>query len=177
MMVPKPAAGEFAEFYAGYVASVESYPDLLSVLLDQARRIERLLLDAGEENASYRYAEGKWSIREVVAHLLDAERVFAYRTLCIARGDQTPLPGFDEGDYVREGHFERRTLTSVVAEWRSVRDATIRLIENIPGEAWERSGSANGTPLSARAAAWITAGHTEHHLTVLRDRYGITRQT
>lgn len=170
-MIPKPDSSEYQEFYAGYIRKVADESDLRSLMLAQIVDVERLQMTPGEERSKFRYAEGKWSVREVIGHITDAERIFGYRVLRIGRGDETPLPGFEENAYVSAGEFDQRTLASLVSEWRQVREATIRLIEGLPSTAWERRGTASGWPVSARAVAWITAGHTAHHLAVLRERY------
>lgn len=171
MSITKPQPGEYNEFYQGYLDRMKNEVDLMSTLLAQGSQVERLPVDFGEERAGYRYAEGKWSVREVVGHMVDAERIFAYRVLRIARGDQTPLPGFEENAYVAAANFESRTLTSVVSEWRSVREATLRLIESLAPETWERQGTASGFPVTVRAVAWIIPGHAAHHLAILSERY------
>lgn len=173
-MVPRPSTGEYSDFYASYLDLVVEQPDLLSVMLAQAEHVRQLMIDPGEARAGYRYASDKWSIREVVGHMVDSERIFSYRLLRIARGDQTPMAGFEENDYVAEANFERRTLTSIVSEWTTVRESVIRLMEGVDPELWERRGTANGVPVSARAIAWIIAGHTAHHLDILRERYGLS---
>lgn len=170
-MIPKPEPGEYHEWYAGYIDRVAADTDLLSVMHSQVNAIERLHVEVGEAGAGHRYAEGKWSIREVIGHLSDAERIFAYRILRIGRGDTTPLSGFEETSYVTAGEFERRTLASIASEWRQAREATIRLIDGLPAAAWSRHGTASGWPVSARAVAWINAGHTAHHLAILAERY------
>jgi hypothetical protein len=132
---------------------------------------ELAMLD--ETRARFRYADGKWSVREVVGHLADAERIFAYRILRIARGDATPLAGFDENVYVAAGDFERRPMPDVTGELRDVRQATLSLVRSLNETLVTRMGRANDVPVSVRAIAWIIAGHTAHHLEVLRERYGV----
>jgi hypothetical protein len=112
-------------------------------------------------------------VREVVGHLCDAERIFAYRLLRIARGDETPLAGFDENTYVPAGSFESRELNALIKEWMATRDSTIALVRGLPADAWTRRGTANGKNVSAAALAYIILGHVEHHLGILRDRYGV----
>lgn len=167
----RPAADEHHEYYAKYIALVPE-GDIIGILERQAPEIDALFARVGEARAAHRYAEGKWTIREVAGHLTDAERIFAYRTLRFARRDATELPGFEENDYVPAGAFEQRPLADVVAELQSVRAATVSLLRGLPADAMTRSGSANGSVTTARAIAWIIAGHTLHHLGILRDRYG-----
>jgi hypothetical protein len=171
--INRPASDEFATFYARYIEYLPRDADVMGILTAQLESLPKVVALAGEGRASYRYAEGKWSIREVVGHLSDAERVFGYRLLRVARADTTPLPGFDENDYVQSAQFERRPLADVVAEWVAVRRATIALASGMDPAAWVRRGTANNTPVSARALLYITAGHTEHHLSILRTRYGL----
>jgi hypothetical protein len=171
--IERPASDEFACFYARYIEYLPRDADVMGILTSQLESLPKVLALAGEGRASYKYAEGKWSVREVVGHLADAERVFAYRLLRVARADATPLAGFDENDYVQSARFERRPLGDVLAEWVAVRRATIALASGMDPAAWERRGTANNSSVSARALLYITAGHTEHHLSILRTRYGL----
>ncbi len=124
-----------------------------------------------EARGDYRYAPNKWSIKEMVGHLCDTERVFAYRALRIGRGDTTPLPSFDDQAYVAEVRAGDRTLADLAAEWGEVRRATIALFRNLPAEAWHRRGTASDQPISVRALAYVIAGHVRHHLQFLEERY------
>lgn len=171
--IARPEPSEHAEFYAGYVAEV---PDgsILEILEAQRRSTAELLAGVDEERALYRYADGKWSIKEIVGHLADAERVFAYRALRAARGDRTPLPGFDHDAYIANAGFDRRPLTALAAELEAVRFATLELFGGLSPEEVARRGIANGTEFSVRALAWIIAGHERHHVLVLAERYGLT---
>jgi hypothetical protein len=171
--IQRPGPDEFAPFYADYIAEVPPGAHPVDLLATQLAELPRLLGTVQESGAAYRYAPGKWSIKEVVGHVSDAERVFAYRLLRIGRGDETPLPGFDENQYVPAGAFDARTLTDLVGEWVAIREATLALVRGLPAEAWARRGVANGRPISARALAYIIPGHVQHHLGVLRTRYGI----
>jgi len=147
--------------------------DVLAVLETQAAEVHRLAAAVPAKSETLRYAPGKWSIREVVGHVADAERVFGYRAFCISRGEQTPLPGFDEGRYVAESGFDERTLAELVREFTAVREANLAVLRRLEGRAWERIGNANGSPVSVRALAFIMAGHVRHHCGILRSRYGI----
>lgn len=166
-----PAAGEHAPFYARYVALVG--PDPLAALEAQARSTAALLAATPEEKGAHRYAEGKWSVKEVVGHLADSERVFAYRALRIGRADTTDLPGFDENTYVPAGRFDRRTLADLAAEFATVRAASLSLVRSFDEGAIARRGSANGAPVTVRALVAIIAGHEAHHVGLLRERYGL----
>lgn len=170
MAIARPEPGEYAPYYGTYISKVAS-PDLARALEAQLASTTSLLAGLSEQQAAFRYAPGKWSLREVVGHVADAERIFAYRMLCIARGDTTPLPGFDENSYVPAGEFERRPLASVAAEFGAIRMATLALLQGLSAEALARMGTASGKPVSARALAYIIAGHELHHLGVIRERY------
>jgi len=171
-MIPRPAPSEYAPHYAGYVNRV-SEGEVLDQLARQIEETRALLRDLPPSRAVHRYATGKWSVAEVVGHIADAERIFAYRALRIARGDATPLAPFDENAYTPAGSFDRRTLTDLVDELTAVRQATLALFRGMPGEAFERTGIASGRTVSVRALAFIIAGHELHHVAILRERYGI----
>ncbi len=170
VLAARPADDEFAPFYAKYVAAVPE-GDLLDTLERQLEETVALLDTIGEARAAHRYAEGKWSVKQVVGHMADAERIFAYRALCIARGETVSLPGFDENAYVEHGDFDARTLGSLLGELTATRRATLSLFRNLGADALARRGVANGHPITVRGIAWITAGHERHHQTILRERY------
>lgn len=170
MPIAPPGTDEFAPHYATYITKVTE-PDVTAALIAQRNSTAALLAGLSESQAAHRYAPGKWTLREVIGHLSDAERIFSYRALRIARGDQTPLPGFDENTYVPGGNFERRSLKSVAAEFASVRDATLSMLEGLTPEALALRGTASEKPVSARALIYIIAGHEKHHMAVLRERY------
>ena len=169
----RPEAGEFDEFYRGYVDLIPEGADPRDVLRDQLTQIPGLLITVSEVAAQHRYAEGKWSIKEVVGHLCDTERVFSYRLLRLVRGDRTPLSGFDENAYVPAGRFDTRRLGDLVSEWEAARQSTLALVESADPDAFSSSGMANGVVVSARAIVFIVAGHTQHHVEILRVRYGV----
>jgi uncharacterized damage-inducible protein DinB len=172
----RPPHTEYAEWYARYVALVPD-GDIVAILATQLHDTYALLRELTDEQARLAYAAGKWSIKEVIGHIADAERVFATRALCFARGDATPLPGFDENAYVPAGSFDDRPLASLLAELSAVRGATVSLFAGLPSQAWERSGTASDNRVSVRALAWITAGHELHHREILSERYlGLTRR-
>lgn len=170
MAIARPGADEYAPYYQTYIDQVNG-PDALPVLAAQRDSTARFLASIPESKAGHRYAEGKWSLREVIGHLGDSERIFAYRLLRFARADESPLAGFDENTYVPAGGFERRSLTDVAAEFGAVRDATLALVRSLDAAAQVRRGSANGKSISVRALAWIIAGHEAHHLRVIGERY------
>jgi hypothetical protein len=166
-----PAADEYGAPYAGYVARVPAGADLLELLAAQLDGTRALLQSVPETRGSFRYAPEKWSVKEVVLHLTDTERIMAYRALRFARGDATPLPGFDETAYAPLSGADAQPLGALVDGWADVRRATISLLRPLPPEAWTRRGVASGMPVSVRALGWIIAGHERHHLEVLGARY------
>ena len=166
----RPEANEYAPYYAGYVSHVEG-DDALAALSRQVQDIKNLPSEFPEERANEGYAPGKWSAKEVIGHMSDAERVFAYRALRFARDDRTPLPGFEQDGYVAAGNFNRRTVADLAAEFAAVRETTLALFANLGEEAWARGGPASGHEVSVRALAFIIAGHAEHHIKILRARY------
>ena len=170
MAIPRPEQAEYAAYYGKYVALVPD-GDLIDTLARQIDDTAHLLGAVGERDAGFRYAPGKWSIKEVIGHLADAERVFAYRALRFARGDATPLPGFDENAFVASARFDERTLGELVAELRAVRAATVALFAGLAPDELARGGVASGNAMSVRAIAYIIAGHERHHGAILRERY------
>ncbi len=170
--IPRPEAHEYAPYYARYLEQVPE-GDLPGLLEAQLADLDARLAPLGDTAALRRYAPGKWSLKEVVGHLADAERIWAYRLLRIARGDATPLPGFEEDDYVRAAEFDRLPLIDLLAEFRAVRIASLALLRHLEPRAFAHRGSANGQPVSAAAVAHLLYGHAAHHLEVLRTRYGV----
>ena len=166
----RPQKGDYAIHYDNYVALVPS-GDFLEILREQHRAMARLLSPLTEQQAEFRYAPGKWSIKEVLGHVSDAERIFAYRLLRIARGDKTPLAGFEQDGYVQAGNFSARTLADLLEEFSSVREATIALIRSLDDEAWLRRGIASQKEISVLALAFVIAGHELHHRLILEERY------
>jgi transposase len=169
-MIARPEAGEFAPYYGRYIDRVPD-GDLLRTLQTQGDQVLALARSLPEERGGHRYAPDKWSIREVLGHIMDAERIFAYRALRIARGDATPLASFDENEYVPHGRFDQRTLADLAEEYEAVRRATLLLFRSMDGGALVRRGVASDNGVSTRALAWIIAGHEAHHLALLRERY------
>jgi uncharacterized damage-inducible protein DinB len=169
-LATRPADDEFAPYYARYIAAVPD-GDVLDTLERQLEEMVALMDRFGEAGGSHRYAEGKWSVKEVLGHIADAERIFAYRALCAARGEQGSLPGFDENAYVANANFDGRTLNSLLGELTATRRATLALFRSLDSATLARRVVANGVPVSARALAWIVAGHERHHQNLLRERY------
>jgi uncharacterized damage-inducible protein DinB len=170
LLIRRPSPEEHAPYYSRYIELVPG-EDPLRALREGAEETRRLLEPLPESRADTRYAEGKWSVKEVLVHVADTERVFAYRALRFARRDETPLPGFDENRWVAGLSMSGRTLPSLGDELRSVREASLALFGNLDEEAWDRSGLANDVRMSVRAAAWVIAGHEIHHRNILRERY------
>ena len=168
----RPQSSEYAPFYHGYVASVPD-GDVVALMRASGRELLDTVATIPEDRGGFRYGEGKWSIREMLGHIIDAERIFAYRALRIARGDTTPLASFDENEYVKTAGSETRTLSNLARELGAVREASVQLFESFADDAWGRSGVASGKNISVRALAYITAGHAMHHLKILRERYGV----
>jgi hypothetical protein len=170
MKVAKPEAGEYAGHYEKYVSLVIG-DDVTGSL--EAQRVQTMQLFAGrsERDGNFRYAADKWTVKEVLGHISDSERIFTYRALRIARGDLTPLEGFEQDDYVRSGGFNERPLASLVEEYAFVRGASLALLRSLGKEAWLRRGTANKNEVSVRALAYITAGHELHHRQILEERY------
>ena len=170
MQARRPDSTEYDAYYTTYVAKVES-DRVLEVLEAQLDETRTLLggLDDSAGNASY--APGKWSLKQLLGHLIDSERVFAYRALAIARGDRASLPGMDQDDYVAAGGFDRLPLAALLEELEHVRRSTLALLAGLEDDAWGRSGIANGVSVTVRALAFIIAGHQAHHLGVVRERY------
>ncbi len=171
-MIEKPGESEYASFYAGYIARVPA-GNVLDILEGQSEQLHKLASAATPEQQQFRYASGKWSVREVFGHLIDGERVFGYRAFRIGRGDQTPLPGFDENEYVAASKYHHRDLASLADELALVRAANLAVLRDLSEDEWRRTGTANGHPISVRALAFIMAGHVEHHLALLGERYGL----
>lgn len=168
----RPEASEYAPFYHGYVTMVPD-GDVVELVRSTGREVLEALGRIPETRGDHRYGPDKWTIREVIGHLIDAERIFTYRALRVARGDRTPLAAFDENEFVKTAGSEARTLASLTRELGAVREATAQLFESLPDEAWGRSGIASGKDVSLRALAYITTGHAMHHLRILRERYGV----
>jgi hypothetical protein len=166
----RPAPDEYAPYYGRYIEKVPD-GDIVRTLREQREATAAFLRGIADAKAGHRYAPDKWSIREVVGHLGDCERIFAYRALRFARADDTMLPGFDENEFVKHARLDDRPMTSLIAELDAVRGASIALFDGLFPEEWSRAGNANGKTMSVRAFAWTIAGHELHHLGILKERY------
>jgi uncharacterized damage-inducible protein DinB len=165
-----PEPGEYAPYYEKYISLIPGN-DILATLEDQRRQTLLLLSGRTDADGDLRYAPGKWSVKEVLGHLNDTERIFAYRALRISRGDQTPLAGFEQDDYVRNGPFARRPLEDLIEDYIAVRRATISLFRNLDEAAWTRRGVASENEVTVRALAYMIAGHELHHRRILEEKY------
>ena len=172
MVHRRPEPSEYAPYFARYIDLVPE-TDILSSLDTQMKDTSDTLRRVGEERSNYRYADGKWTIKQVVGHLGDVERIFAYRALAIARGEKTVLPGFDEDTYVRQGDFESWKFRDLVDALAIVRSSNVLMFRNLSEEAWDRRGVASDSPATVRALAFSILGHERHHMNVLRARYGL----
>lgn len=168
----RPTASEYSPYHAGYVALVPE-EDVLSAMEQQSSEMQKVLASLDETRGEHRYAEGKWSVKEVIGHVIDSERIFGYRALAFARGEAQPLPGFDENAYVENASFEDWKLGELAELYAVVRRANIVFFKNLRDEAWERRGTASDVPVSVRGIAYVIVGHERHHLKVLRERYGV----
>ena len=170
----RPQPDEFAAYYQKYVQRVPD-GDVAELLAGQIEDTAAVLAAVKESDAGFRYAPGKWSIREVVGHLADSERVFAYRALRFARGDETPLASFEQDAWMPVAGFDHRSLADLVAEYRDVRRGTLALVRSLDAAALARAGTASGNRVTVRALVYIIAGHERHHVAILRERYGVGR--
>lgn len=166
----RPEKSEYAEFYANYVALVEE-ADAVAGLRNQIGDLQEVFSKISEEQGAFRYAEGKWTIKELLGHLIDGERVFSYRALRISRRDQTPLSGFEENIYVANADFGNRTIVGMLEELTLLRQSNVIFFDNLNDEAWIQTGTASDEKVSVRALAHIMIGHIHHHLNVLKTRY------
>lgn len=166
----RPKAGEYNVYYDRYISLIPGN-DILATLASQLPKTVALFSNRSEQDGELRYAPDKWSVKEVVGHLTDTERIMAYRALRIARNDRTPIEGFEQDDYVRDGPYTELRLTDLLDEFKSVRAATLTLFRNLRPSDWNRRGMANQNEISVRALAYVIAGHELHHRQILEERY------
>lgn len=169
-IVGRPEEGEYATYYGRYISLVTG-SDIIGTLESQRRQMMLLLSGRDEAEGSFRYAPEKWSTKEVLGHVCDCERIFAYRALRIARGDRTSIEGFEQDDYINNGPFGGRPLADIIDDYLAVRRATLTLFRNLQEEAWKRRGIANKNEVSVRAIAYTLAGHELHHRRILEEKY------
>jgi hypothetical protein len=172
----RPAETEYAPYYQGYVNQVNEN-DIIAVLRSELDDLDVLLERVPAEKETYAYEPGKWTIRQVIGHLIDGERVFGYRAFCIARGEKQNLPGFEQDDYLQTAPYNNIDLEDLLSEMRLVRQSNIAMFRTLDEEAWSRVGIANNNEVSVRAIAFIMAGHVRHHMNVLRERYLVKEQS
>jgi hypothetical protein len=166
-----PTPDEYASFYSDYIERAQQKDDVLETLPQQIDEVKSALRHLTDEQARFKFGPSEWSIKEVIGHLIDGERVFSYRLLSISRNDQTPLPGFEQEDYVRDAMFDNYALADLIHEFEFLRRANILLILNMREESTRRLGNASGATVSARALIYIMVGHVEHHMVCLREKY------
>jgi hypothetical protein len=166
----KPESTEFAPYYNTYISLVEN-DDILDVLGTQPAELDALFSGIPEEKGQFAYAEGKWTIKELLSHLIDGERMFAYRVLRISRGDETPIEGFEQDGYIENSNANNRSFEELLTEFSLLRTANVLLINNLSDESSRRMGTASNNPVSARALVYIMAGHIKHHINILNQRY------
>jgi hypothetical protein len=168
--IARPEPGEYAPYYERYISLIAG-SDILGTLDAQRRQMLLLLSGRDESDGDFRYAPGKWNAKELLGHVCDTERIFSYRALRISRGDQTPIEGFEQDDYVRNGPFAQAPLAEIIEDYISVRRATLTLLRNLDEGAWARRGVASNNPVSVRALAYMIAGHEVHHRKILEQQY------
>lgn len=170
----RPGQDEYLPYYSTYLSLVGD-GDIIGILESQIKQTALLLRAIPDSRGTYRYADGKWSINEVLGHLIDTERIFSNRALRFARGDSTPIPGFEQDDYVRAAEFDKYPLSELISEFEGVRGDTCALYRHMSEEAISRRGRANNAEVSVRALAYITAGHELHHRRVIEEKYKTVR--
>ena len=168
--IHRPEPAEYDPYYERYISLVKTN-DIATTLQEQAQETRDLLNKVSAEKAEFRYAPGKWSTKEVLGHINDTERIMSYRVLRIARGDQTPIEGYEQDDYVAGGKFSHRTMDDLLQEFMTIRNATIQLIRHLDEETAERRGTANNKQITARAIVYVIAGHELHHRRILEEKY------
>jgi DinB superfamily len=166
----RPVKGDYGEYYKKYIDLVKG-DDIFRILIEQNIDSQNILNSFSENKGNYKYAEGKWTVKEVIGHLIDVERIFAYRALCIARGETKPLPGMDQDLYVSNGNFNTRQLFDLNYEFRLLRESNILLFGSFDKSVLQNRGNASGYDVTVLALMFMTAGHEKHHLKILTERY------
>jgi uncharacterized damage-inducible protein DinB len=169
-MISKPQPGEYTPWSAGYIAKVPNGPilEILEYLKDSTYNFFSRMTP---EQANITYAEGKWTIKQVLGHMIDTERVFSYRAFCFSRGEQQPLPGFEQDDYMQHANIEHRSMQDLANEFKVVRESTLYIFNSLTAEQLMFTGTASGYPVSVRALVYMIAGHELHHLDILKEKY------
>lgn len=171
MTISKPQTHEYGAFYQGYMNFFDEKANLFALLSERLDFVKDFYTKISEEKSQTAYAQGKWTIREVLGHIIDCERIMAYRTLCVARGEKKALPGFEQDDYMQNANFNQRTLQSLLEEFILVRQTTLQLFENLDENAINQLGNANNNTVSVRALCGIIVGHEIHHTNIITERY------
>jgi hypothetical protein len=166
----RPDSSEIAPYAQAYVDLVAG-ADIIEILQTQSQEIQSMLGDAGEELANSAYAPGKWTVKQVIGHLSDTERIFSYRLLCLARRDRTPFPGFEQADYAEVSNAAHRSVSDLLDELLVVRTCTLKLLQSLSADAWMNRGTVSNHSITVRGIAFTTAGHERHHLNILSSRY------
>jgi uncharacterized damage-inducible protein DinB len=166
----RPEKNEYNEYYETYVSLVPE-TEIVGVLDKQNSELLDIFKEIAEEKSLHAYAEGKWTIKELLGHLTDGERIFGYRALRISRADKTPMEGFEQDGYIENSNFNNTKMSDLLEEFLLVRKANLIFFQNLTDEAWTRTGTASDSPVSVRAIAYIMAGHVRHHIRILRERY------
>jgi hypothetical protein len=166
----RPEPSEYDPYFEVYISRVPE-AEILTPLKNQPTELRQMLADVSDDLGTFRYEDGKWSLKELLSHVIDGERMFAYRVLRIARGDKTPIEGFDQDIYIESSHADERPFAELFDEFELLRRANLLLFQNLDDMDWGRSGTANGVSVSTRALAWIMVGHVRHHMAILRERY------
>ena len=169
-MLQKPQPNEYNEYYQGYIDLVKD-TEILKTLEHQFQEFKTLLASIDEEKSNFRYETGKWSIKEVLGHLIDSERIFSYRALRIARNDNQPLPGFEQDDYIKNSNYDGVSFKHLAEEFALLRAANILMFVGFTDEMWPRKGTVDNKAVSVRALVYILAGHTQHHWNILKEKY------
>lgn len=170
-MNQRPAKEEYTEHQSRYINLVPPEGKLRVMLREQTQAMLELFNGLTEEQGAYRYAPGKWSIKEMIGHLTDNDRIMSYRLLCFARGEKAPLPGYEENEYAAAGQFDRFTLQEMITHYRTVRESTLALVDSLPEEAYTRKGNFGSVAMSVRAQLCLIIGHERHHRRILQERY------
>jgi uncharacterized damage-inducible protein DinB len=170
-LIEKPQAGEFPPYANMYIQLLPDDGLVLKHLKDNFVATKSLIFSLPEEKLNYKYAENKWTIREVLVHIIDDERIYAYRALCFARNDKTELPGFEQEDYAFYSGAAERSIENIFEEYEAVRNSTIALFNGLPGNSFLRSGTANNNKATVRALAYHIAGHELHHINIIKEKY------
>ena len=166
----RPESTEFAPYYSNYISLVDGN-DVLRTLDGQPAEVRKLVADLPEEKGTFAYADGKWTIKELLSHIIDGERIFSYRVLRISRGDTTPLEGFEQDNYIATSNANNRSFADLLEEFELQRRSNLLMVNNISDEGSKRIGTASDNPVSVRALTYIMAGHATHHINILRERY------